>query len=88
MGQTFYIIPRQFDNANLSINTCWTDMCGLISVKDENLYHSTNQLQDVVRETLKNQVCISDSAFNQITVNFVNKFQDVYLINLINLFEI
>jgi hypothetical protein len=48
MGHTFYVIPRQFDDANLPFNTCWSDLSGLITIKEKSLYNGAAEFEDII----------------------------------------
>lgn len=79
-GHTFYVIPRQFDDANLPLNTCWNDVSGVITVRDKNLFDGACQFEDIILETLTNQVSIGVDKFKELTNNMVSKFEGLYII--------
>ena len=76
-GQSFYIIPRKHtDQENLPINTCWNDLCGLVTYKDEEAF-----IQAEPEKILTEYVSLEENVFDELTDSIMNKFDSIYIIN-------
>jgi hypothetical protein len=76
-GQTFYIIPRRHvDQDNLPINTCWNDLCGLVTYKEEDAFN-----QGEPEKILSEYVSLDDSLYEELTNSIMSKFDSIYIIN-------
>jgi hypothetical protein len=76
-GRTIYVIPRKFHQSELMINTCWNDICGLPTFKEEDKFNNFKESNYV--EILQNNVSISKEDFLEITAAIVEKFGSVYI---------
>jgi len=74
-GHTFYIVPKKFVQGLLSVNTCWNDMAGLVTVKEENLTE-----EEVIG--LLNSVALMSEEFELLTERIVNKFGSKYVLEI------
>jgi hypothetical protein len=81
-GRTIYLTPRLFNDCNIPINTCWNDLAGLITIKEKNLYDDASQFEDIIMETLNNQVALDSDRFKELTDNIVDKFNSLYILNI------
>ncbi len=78
-GESMYIIPRQFSKKEQQINSCWNDIAGLVSVRDEILHKSLTN--DEVNSFLKTEVCLNDEKFEEVYEKILTKFDSIYLIS-------
>jgi hypothetical protein len=79
-GHTIYIIPRKFVQNPLPINTCWNDLSGLVTLKEEEGEDSVPQTEDNLI-CLINSVALSQNEFNSFTQNIVTKFDSLYFVD-------
>ena len=77
-GKTIYVIPRKFHQSELIFNTCWNDICGLPTFKEEEKFNSFKE-NDFI-EILQNNVTVSKEDFNLFTEMIIEKFSSVYTI--------
>lgn len=75
-GRTIYVIPRKFHQSELVFNTCWNDICGLPTFKEEEKFNSFNE-NDYI-EVLQNNVSISKEDFQEFSNMIMEKFGSVY----------
>jgi hypothetical protein len=75
-GQSFYIIPRKTSDQNLPINTCWNDLCGLITYKDQDAYD-----EGTPEKTISENISLDDGTYDQLTNSIIEKFDSIYIIN-------
>ena len=78
-GRVAYIIPRQYENdeSNLPINTCWTDLSGLVSFSNLNDFEELSE--EDINKYLKN-ISLESDQFAQLTEKLVNSFEKLYII--------
>ena len=62
-GRTIYVIPRKFHQSELVFNTCWNDICGLPTFKEEEKFNNFNENDHI--EVLQNNVTISKEDFEE-----------------------
>lgn len=77
-GKTIYVIPRKFHQSELTFNTCWNDICGLPTFKEEEKFNSFKETDYI--EILQNNVTVSKEEFSQFTEMIIEKFGSVYSI--------
>lgn len=77
-GKTIYVIPRKFHQSELTINTCWNDICGLPSFKEEDKYTTFKETEYL--EILHNNVSVAKEDFQQLTKEIIEKFASVYIL--------
>ena len=75
-GRTIYVIPRKFHQSELVFNTCWNDICGLPTFKEEEKFKNFEEIDFV--EILQNNVSISKEEFENLTNMIIEKFGSVY----------
>ena len=75
-GRTIYVIPRKFHQSELVFNTCWNDICGLPTFKEEEKFKNFEE-NDYI-EILQNNVSISKEEYENFTNMIIEKFGSVY----------
>ncbi len=75
-GRTIYVIPRKFHQSELVFNTCWNDICGLPTLKEEEKFSNFSE-NDYI-EVLQNNVTISRDEFIEFSKQITEKFGSVY----------
>jgi len=77
-GEAIYIIPRKFEKKNSEINSCWSDISGLLSLRQEK-YFKEFESKDVDK-FYQDEVTFDGGAFDEIIDKIVNKFNSIYII--------
>lgn len=77
-GMTLYIIPRKFDMLieNVQFFTSFESLCGFVKFKTSQAYETMGWTE--VAEALRNQVSMSQSEFDSLKNNLVDKFLGEY----------
>lgn len=75
-GTCFYLIPRKFEDKKHEINTCWNDLAGLVTCKEENTFEIMSQ--EKVDEFLKKEISMEDDKFKEITEDIVRQVESIY----------
>lgn len=75
-GKVFYLIPRKFEDKSALYNSCWNDLGGLVTVKDENTFKE-NSLENY-KKFLKEKVCLEQNKFDEINNMVINEIDNIY----------
>lgn len=75
-GTTFYLIPRKFEDKKHIINSCWNDLAGLITCKDEKTFNEITP--EKVEEFLKNEISLDSNTFEELNQSIMNQIESVY----------
>ncbi len=75
-GTTFYLVPRKFEDKKQEFNTCWNDLAGLVTCKEEKIFLEATQ--EKVDEFFKKEVSIEDEKFDEITKKIIEQVDSVY----------
>ena len=75
-GRTFYVIPRKFENEKHKINTCWNDLAGLVTCKEENTFDSITENE--INEFFKNEISLESKAFQDVTNDIITQIESVF----------
>ena len=75
-GRTFYLIPRNFEKKEHKINTCWNDLAGLITCKDEKTYAEINE--ESINQFMKNEVSLENNKFQELNKDIIEQIDSVY----------
>jgi hypothetical protein len=75
-GRTFYLIPRKFENKKHKFNTCWNDLAGLITCKEESVYDNISE--EEINNFFKDEVCLDENIFNDLNNNIIKLVDSVY----------
>lgn len=78
-GKTIFIIPRKFLQSSLPINTCWNDLCGFITLKEEP--EETTPLTQEKLVELINSISLTYNEFRSLTHKIVDKFDSLYILD-------
>ena len=75
-GTEIFLIPRKFEDNKHKYNSCWNDLAGLITIKEEKDYENINE--DDIINFFKNEISLDENKFNEITDAIVKKIDSVY----------
>lgn len=75
-GKTFYLIPRKFEDKKHRYNTCWNDLSGLITCKEEKTYNEISE--EDINKFLSEEVSLEKEKFDKINEEFVNQIDSVF----------
>ena len=75
-GRTFYLIPRKFENKKHKINTCWNDLAGLITCKEQKTFDEIKE--DEIDKFFKDEVSLESSNFQTLTQDIITQIDSVF----------
>lgn len=75
-GQSIYIIPRNFSKKEHEINSCWNDICGLVTLKDENSFNTKTSAD--IDNFFTNEIALSGEKLKEIYSQIYEKFSSIY----------
>ena len=75
-GRTFYLIPRKFENKKHKINTCWNDLAGLITCKEQKTFDEIKE--DEIDKFFKDEVSIESTNFQTLTQDIITQIDSVF----------
>ena len=75
-GRTFYLIPRKFDDKKHKINTCWNDLAGLITCKDQKTFDEIKE--DEIDKFFKEEVSLEINNFKTLTQDIITQIDSVF----------
>ena len=75
-GRTFYIIPRKFENRKQLLNSCWNDLAGLVTCKDQQTFDKIQD--DDINKFFKNEISIEDKTFEEVNDDIVKQIDSVF----------
>jgi hypothetical protein len=78
-GRIIYIIPRQFDNQESKINTCWNDLAGLVTVKGSEDYQKFFTNGEKVSNLFRENISLSEEDFNTFTESILKCLASIYV---------
>jgi hypothetical protein len=79
-GRSFYIIPRKFDNTSFPINTCWNDLAGLITIRDEEALEGFSKSEEEINNFLMKNVSLDEVEFKTFTEKITANIETIYVI--------
>ena len=74
-GKTFYVIPRKPEDNKHEYNTCWNDLAGLITCKEEKFYENINE--NNINLFLK-EISIDNDEFNKLNDDILSQIDNVF----------
>jgi hypothetical protein len=75
-GRTFYLIPRKFENKKHTINTCWNDLAGLITCKEQKTFDEIKE--DEIDKFFKDEVSLESNNFQTLTQDIITQIDSVF----------
>ena len=75
-GRTFYLIPRKFEKKEHKINTCWNDLAGLITCKEQKTYDEITE--EWIDQFFKNEVSLDNNKFQELNKDIIDQVESVY----------
>ena len=75
-GRTFYLIPRKFENKKHKINTCWNDLAGLITCKEQKTFDEIKE--DEIDKFFKDEVSLESNNFQTLTQDIITQIDSVF----------
>jgi hypothetical protein len=75
-GTEIFLIPRKFEDNKHKYNSCWNDLAGLITIKEEKDYENINE--NDVKKFFEDEINLEESKFKEITDAIVEKIDSVY----------
>jgi hypothetical protein len=75
-GRTFYLIPRKFENKKHKINTCWNDLAGLITCKEQKTFDEIKE--DEIDKFFKDEVSLESNNFQNLTQDIITQIDSVF----------
>ena len=75
-GRTFYLIPRKFENKKHKINTCWNDLAGLITCKEQKTFDEIKE--DEIDKFFKDEVSLESDKFQTLTQDIITQIDSVF----------
>ena len=75
-GKTFYLIPRKFEDRKQKYNSCWNDLSGLVTCKDQKSFDEINE--EEINKFFKNEISLENEKFEKINEDIVNQIDSVF----------
>ena len=75
-GRTFYLIPRKFEKKEHKINTCWNDLAGLITCKEQKTFDEINE--EWVNKFFKDEVSLESDKFQGLNNDIITQIDSIY----------
>ena len=75
-GKTFYLIPRKFEEKKQKYNTCWNDLSGLITCKEEQTFNEINE--ENINKFFKEEISLEKDNFDKITAELLTQIDSVF----------
>ncbi len=75
-GKTFYVIPRKFEDKKQKYNSCWNDLSGLITCKDQKSFDEINE--EEINKFFKNEISLENAEFEKINEDIVDQIDSVF----------
>ena len=75
-GKIFYLIPRKFEDRKQKYNSCWNDLSGLITCKNQKSFDEINE--EEINKFFKNEISLEKTEFDKINEDIVNQIDSVF----------
>ena len=89
-GKNFYLIPRKFEDKKQKFNSCWNDLAGLITCKEQKSFDEINEQEDEIFKPIilddQKRISTEANANNKIIEKIMNNLEED--INKIKMLEI
>ena len=75
-GKTFYVIPRKFEDKKQKYNSCWNDLSGLITCKDQKSFDEINE--EEINKFFKDEISMESGEFDKINQDIITQIDSVF----------
>ena len=75
-GRTFYLIPRNFEKKEHKLNTCWNDLAGLITCKEQKTFDEIKE--EEIDKFFKNEISLDNNTFQNLTKDIISQISSVF----------
>ena len=75
-GKTFYVIPRKFEDKKQKYNSCWNDLSGLITCKDQKSFDEINE--EEINKFFKDEISMESGEFDKINQEIITQIDSVF----------
>ena len=75
-GKTFYVIPRKFEDKKQKYNSCWNDLSGLITCKDQKSFDEINE--EEINKFFKEEISMESGEFDKINQDIITQIDSVF----------
>ena len=75
-GKCFYLIPRKFEDRKQRFNSCWNDLAGLITCKEEKTYNDITE--EDINKFYKDEISMDKNEFDKINEDILNQIDSVF----------
>ena len=75
-GRTFYVIPRKLEDKKHLINTCWNDLAGLITCKEQKTFDEIKE--DEIDNFFKKEVSLENNVFQNLNNDIITQIDSVF----------
>jgi len=75
-GKNFYLIPRKFEDKKQKFNSCWNDLAGLITCKEQKSFDEINEQE--VDKFFRDEISLEQNEFGQINEEIVTQIDSVF----------
>ena len=76
MGKVVYLFPRQFEKREHEINSCWNDIAGFVTCKNQSVYENINEEQ--IQLFFKENISLSENDVDKISNAVIEQISSVY----------
>ena len=75
-GKIFYLIPRKFEDRKQIYNSCWNDLAGLITCKEEKTYEEINE--ENINKFFKDEISLEKNEFDKLNEDILNQIDSAF----------
>ena len=75
-GKTFYVIPRKFEDKKQKYNSCWNDLSGLITCKDQKSFDEINE--EEINKFFKDEISMESGEFDKMNQDIITQIDSVF----------
>ena len=72
----FYLIPRKFEDRKQIYNSCWNDLAGLITCKEEKTYQEINE--ENINKFFKDEISLEKNEFDKLNEDILNQIDSAF----------
>ena len=75
-GKNFYLIPRKFEDKKQKFNSCWNDLAGLITCKEQKSFDEINEQE--INKFFKDEISLEQNEFDNINQVIITQIDSVF----------
>ena len=75
-GKTFYVIPRKPEEKKHKYNSCWNDLSGLITCREQQSYDEIDE--EKINKFLKEEISLEKGKFDELNENIISQIDSVF----------